>query len=38
MYPYMNDQQKATVSEAFNYGVGKVTHSIYVAVPLSQPP
>ena len=36
MYPYVNDQQKATVNEAFNYQVDKLTHSIYAALPLSQ--
>lgn len=36
MYPYVNDQQKATGNEVFNYQVSKVTHSIYAAMALSQ--
>lgn len=37
MYPYVNDQQKATGIEAFNYQGGQ-GDSIYAAGPLSNPP
>lgn len=36
MYPYVNDQQKAMINEAFNYEVDKMAHPTYGALTLSQ--